>query len=78
MYDLKIAPTVDKIKTELSETLTISKTTLSLTLLDMGFMYRKRGDNRNLLIITFQSPTIGLTTFEKLSSIVTKVLKWFI
>ena len=48
MYDQKIAPTVDKIKTELSETLTISKTTLSLTLLDMGFTYRKRGDNRNL------------------------------
>lgn len=48
MYDKKIAPTVDKIKTELSETLTISKTTLSLTLLDMGFTYRKRGDNRNI------------------------------
>ena len=48
LYENKVAPTVNKIKSELSDTLNISRTTLSLTLLDLGFTYRKRGENRKL------------------------------
>ena len=46
MYGQKIAPTVSKIQTQVQDTIRVSKTTLAITLLDMGYTYRKRGDNR--------------------------------
>ena len=36
MYNRKIAPTVSKIKKEIEDTIKISKSTLTLTLLDFG------------------------------------------
>jgi hypothetical protein len=36
MYDRKIAPTVSKIKKEIEDTIKISKSTLTLTLLYLG------------------------------------------
>ena len=49
MYNRKIAPTVSKIKKEIEDTIKISKSTLTLTLLDLGYKYKKSGDNRRLL-----------------------------
>jgi hypothetical protein len=43
------APTVSKIKKEIEDTIKISKSTLTLTLLDLGYKYKKSGDNRRLL-----------------------------
>jgi hypothetical protein len=37
MYNRKIAPTVSKIKKEIEDTIKISKWTLSLPLLDLGY-----------------------------------------
>ena len=49
MYNKKIAPTVSKIKKEIEDTIKTSKSTLTLTLLDLGYKYKKSGDNRKLL-----------------------------
>jgi hypothetical protein len=49
MYNRKIAPTVSKIKKEIEDTIKISKSTLTLTLLDLGYKYKKCCDNRRLL-----------------------------
>jgi hypothetical protein len=49
IYNRKIAPTVSKIKKEIEDTIKISKSTLTLTLLDLGYKYKKSGDNRRLL-----------------------------
>ena len=49
MYNRKIVPTVSKIKKEIEDTIKISKSTLSLTLLGLGYKYKKSGDNRRLL-----------------------------
>ena len=49
MYNRKIAPTISKIKKEIEDTIKISKSTLTLTLLDLGYKYKKSGDNRRLL-----------------------------
>ena len=49
MYNRKIAPTDLKIKEEIEDTIKISKSTLTLTLLDLGYKYKKSGDNRRLL-----------------------------
>jgi hypothetical protein len=49
MYNRKIAPTVSKINKEIEDTIKISKSTLTLTLLDLGYKYKKSGDNRRLL-----------------------------
>jgi hypothetical protein len=49
MYNRKIAPTVSKIKKEIEDKIKISKSTLTLTLLDLGYKYKKSGDNRWLL-----------------------------
>jgi hypothetical protein len=43
MYNRKIAPTVSKIKKEIEDTIKISKSTLTLTLLDLGYKYKKSG-----------------------------------
>ena len=40
MYNRKIAPTVSKIKKEIEDTIKISKSTLTLTLLDLGYKYK--------------------------------------
>jgi hypothetical protein len=53
MYNRKIAPTVSKIKKEIEDTIEISKSTLTLTLLDLGYKYNNYSDNRRLL--TYQS-----------------------
>ena len=49
MYNRKIDPTVSKIKKEVEDTIKISKSTLTLTLLDLGYKYKTPGDNRRLL-----------------------------
>ena len=41
MYNRKIVPTVSKIKKEIEDTIKISKSTLTLTLLDLGYKYNK-------------------------------------
>jgi hypothetical protein len=51
MYNRKIAPTVSKIKKEIEDTIKISKSTLTLTLLDLGYEYKKSVDNRRLLYV---------------------------
>jgi hypothetical protein len=38
-----------KIKKEIEDTIKISKSTLTLTLLDLGYKYNKSGDNRRFL-----------------------------
>jgi hypothetical protein len=43
MYNRKIAPTVSKIKKEIEDTIKISKSTLTLTLLDLGYKYKTSG-----------------------------------
>jgi hypothetical protein len=48
MYNRKIAPTVSKIKKEIEDTIKISKSTLTLTLLDLCYRYKKSADNRRL------------------------------
>ena len=78
MYDQKIAPAVDKIKTDLSETLIISKTILSLTLLDMGFTYRKRGDNRNLFNNHISITNDRINYLRKIKQYRDDGMKWFI
>jgi hypothetical protein len=40
MYNRKIAPTVSQIKKEIEDTIKISKSTLTLTLLDLGYKYK--------------------------------------
>ena len=49
MYNRKISSTVSKIKKEIEDTIKISKSTLTLTLLDLGYKYNKYSDNRRLL-----------------------------
>jgi hypothetical protein len=49
MYNRKIASTVSKIKKEIEDTIKISKSTLTLILLDLGYKYKKSNDNRRLL-----------------------------
>jgi hypothetical protein len=41
LYKRKIAPTVSKIKKEIEDTIKISKSTLTLTLLDLGYKCKK-------------------------------------
>jgi hypothetical protein len=54
MYNRKIAPTVSKIKKEIEDTIKISKSTLTLTLLDLGYKYKKFDDNRRLFRLITQ------------------------
>jgi hypothetical protein len=41
MYNRKIASIVSKIKKEIEDTIKISKSTLTLTLIDLGYKYKK-------------------------------------
>ena len=45
----KIAPTVSIIHKEIKDSLKISKSKLTLTLIDLGYTYKKIGDNRRVL-----------------------------
>ena len=49
MYNRKIAPTVSKIKKEIEDIIEISQSTLTLTLVDLGYKYKTSADNRRLL-----------------------------
>jgi hypothetical protein len=45
----KIAPTVSIIHKEIKDSIEISKSKLALTLIDLGYTYKKIGDNRRVL-----------------------------
>ena len=49
LYSLKIAPTVSIIHKEINDSIKISKSKLTLTLIDLGYTYKKIGDNRRVL-----------------------------
>ena len=49
LYSRKIAPTVSIIHKELKDSIKISKSKLTLTLIDLGYNYKKIGDNRRVL-----------------------------
>jgi hypothetical protein len=49
LYSRKIAPTVSIIHKEIKDSIKISKSTLTLTLIDLGYTYKKIGDNRRVL-----------------------------
>jgi hypothetical protein len=57
LYSQKIAPTVWIIYTEIKDSIKISKSKLTLTLIDLGYTYKKIGDNRRVLYD--QDETIG-------------------
>ena len=49
LYSRKIAPTVSIIHQEIKDSIKISKSKLTLTLNDLGYTYKKIGDNRRVL-----------------------------
>ena len=49
LYSRKIAPTVSIIHKEIKDSIKISKSKLTLTLIDLGYTYKKLGDNRRVL-----------------------------
>ena len=49
LYSWKIAPTVSIIHKEIKHSVKISKSKLTLTLIDLGYTYKKIGDNRRVL-----------------------------
>ena len=49
LYSRKIAPTVSIIHKEITDSMKISKSKLTLTLIDLGYTYNKIGDNRRVL-----------------------------
>jgi hypothetical protein len=49
LYSWKIAPTVSIIHKEIKHSIKISKSKLTLTLIDLGYTYEKIGDNRRVL-----------------------------
>jgi hypothetical protein len=49
LYSRKIAPTVSILHTEIKDSIKISKSKLTLTLIDLGYTYTKIGDNRRVL-----------------------------
>ncbi len=46
LYGRNIPPTLSKIQSEIKDTITISKTHLAVVLVEMGYKYMKRKDNR--------------------------------
>lgn len=46
LYERKIPPTCSKIKDEIKDTINVSNATLIVALVEMGFRYTKRGDDR--------------------------------
>jgi hypothetical protein len=49
LYSRKIAPTVSIIYKEIQNYIKISKSKLTLTLIDFGYTYKTIGDNRRVL-----------------------------
>jgi hypothetical protein len=49
LYSRKIAPTVSIIHKEIKDSIKISMSKLTLTLIDLGYTYTKIGDNRRVL-----------------------------
>jgi hypothetical protein len=49
LYSRKIAPTVSIKHKEIKDSIKISKSKLTLTLIDLGYTYKKIGDNRRVL-----------------------------
>ena len=49
LYSRKIAPTVSIIHKEIKDSIKISKSKLTLTLIDLGYTYKKISDNRRVL-----------------------------
>jgi hypothetical protein len=49
LYSRKIAPTVSIIHKEIKDSIKISKSKHTLTLIDLGYTYEKIGDNRRVL-----------------------------
>ena len=49
LYSRKIAPTFSIIHKEIKDSIKISKSKLTLTLIDLGYTYKKIGDNRRVL-----------------------------
>ena len=49
LYSRNFAPTVSIIHKEIKDSLKISKSKLTLTLIDLGYTYDKIGDNRRVL-----------------------------
>ena len=49
LYSRKIAPTISIIHKEIKDSIKISKSKLTLTLIDLGYTYTKIGDNRRVL-----------------------------
>jgi hypothetical protein len=45
LYSQKITPTVSIIQKEIKDSIRISKSKLNLTLIDLGYTYKKIGDN---------------------------------
>jgi hypothetical protein len=45
LYSQKITPTVSIIQKEIKDSIRISKSKLTLTLIDLGYTYKKIGDN---------------------------------
>ena len=48
LYSRKIAPTVSIIHKEIKDSIKISKSKLTITLIDLGYTYKKIGDNRRV------------------------------
>jgi hypothetical protein len=55
LYSRKIAPTVSIIHKEIKDSIKISKSKLTLTLIDLGYTCQKIDDNRRVLARIFQS-----------------------
>jgi hypothetical protein len=49
IYSRKIAPTVSIIHKEIKDSIKISKSKLTLTLIDLGYTYQKIGDNQKVM-----------------------------
>jgi hypothetical protein len=56
-YSRKIAPTVSIIHKEIKDSIKISKSKLTLTLIDFGYTYKKIGDNRRVLYDQVSQPS---------------------
>jgi hypothetical protein len=51
LYSRKIAPTVSIIQKEIKDSIKISKSKLTLTLIGLGYTYKKIGDNQRVLSV---------------------------
>jgi hypothetical protein len=75
MYNRKIVPTVSKIKKEIEDTIKISKSKLTLTLLDLGYKSLACSFTQIIWGITWSSP--GLLKLKNLNRFNTMFLQSF-